>query len=65
MISSRKAYRVNAVLAAGHFCAVALVLGVLVDNDGGWSVPVVLHYNNWTRVEANDSAARFAISTIQ
>lgn len=53
MISIDATYRVNFVLAIGHFAAVIAVLITLFMNDGGWAIPVELTYNTWNEVGDN------------
>ena len=47
MISANASFLINAVLALGHFAAAFAVLGILLGEDGAWSVPVSFRYNVW------------------
>ena len=53
MISQTATYRVNLVLALGHFAAVVAVLFTLALNDGGWAIPIDISYNAWNEVGDN------------
>lgn len=47
MFSSNAAFYVNGVLAVGHLVAAGIVAGILIDEDGAWSVPLVFEFNVW------------------
>lgn len=61
MISANASFLINAVLALGHFAAAFAVLGILLGEDGAWSVPVSFRYNVWN--ETGVDTGKFVISS--